>query len=111
MVVYSVTPFALFGFLKICLSETRLIFVSFSGTLTTDSIPNLQIASLLEGYTVRYRHDKTCFRYAIVSVPPIAVADAAPVYSRKILYEVNSLYSVTLYCCEPSLMLYMYRTK
>ena len=45
-----------------------------------------------------------------VSVPPIAVADAAPVYSRIILYEVNSLYSVTLYFCEPSFMLYMYRT-
>ena len=38
-----------------------------------------------------------------VSVPPIAVAYAAPVYSRMILYEVNSLYSVTLYCCDPSL--------
>ena len=44
---------------------------------------------------------------SIVSVPPIAVADAAPVYSRIILYEVNSLYSVTLYCCEPSFMLYI----
>ena len=32
-----------------------------------------------------------------VSVPHIAVADAAPVYSRIILYEVNSLYIVTLY--------------
>ena len=41
--------------------------------------------------------------YDSVSVPPIAVADAAPVYSRIILYEVNSLYSVTLYCCDPSL--------
>ena len=39
----------------------------------------------------------------IVSVHPIAVADAAPVYSRIILYEVNSLYTVTLYCCDPSL--------
>ena len=46
----------------------------------------------------------------IVSVPPIAVADAAPVYSRLILYEVNTLYSVTLYCCERFFMLYMYRT-
>ena len=46
----------------------------------------------------------------ILSVPPIAAADAAPVYSRIILYEVNSLYSVTLYCCELSFMLYMYRT-
>ena len=49
-------------------------------------------------------------RMCIVSVPPVAAADAAPVYSRIILYEVNSLYSVTLYCCELSLMLYMYRT-
>ena len=46
----------------------------------------------------------------IVSVHLIAVADAAPAYSRIILYEVNSLYSGTLNCCEPSFMLYMYRT-
>ena len=43
--------------------------------------------------------------YVRVSVPAIAVTDAAPVYSRIILYEVNSLYSVTLYCCEPSFIL------
>ena len=42
-------------------------------------------------------------RFGIVSVHPIAVVDAAPVYSRIILYEVNSLYSVTLYCCDSSL--------
>ena len=38
-----------------------------------------------------------------MSVPPMVVADVAPAYSRIILYEVNSLYSVTLYCCDPSL--------
>ena len=38
-----------------------------------------------------------------MSVHPIAVADAALVYSRLIFYEVNSLYSVTLYCFDPSL--------
>ena len=37
-----------------------------------------------------------------MSVHPISVADAAPVYSRIIFYEANSLYSVTLYCCDPS---------
>ena len=40
------------------------------------------------------------YDYTIMSVHPIAVADAAPVYSRIILYEVNSLYSVTLYICD-----------
>ena len=46
---------------------------------------------------------KLCNLCITVSVHPIAVADAAPVYSRIILYEVNSLYSVTLYCYDPSL--------
>ena len=45
-----------------------------------------------------------------MSAPTIAVVDAVHVYSRIILYELNSLYSVMLHCCEPSLMLYMYRT-
>ena len=47
--------------------------------------------------------------WRIVSVPPISVVDAGRVYSRLMSYELNSLYSVTLYFREPSFMLYMYR--
>ena len=41
---------------------------------------------------------------------PIAVADAAHVFSKLILNDVNSLHSITLNFCEPFFIPYMYGT-